>query len=105
MDGYVVGDGDDSPARFRQIDELRYALRSVHMYAPWVRRIFIATDSPRPAWLNEHPDVTIVRSEAFFADTSVLPTHNSHAVEAPLHRTHRSEERRVGKKCVSTCRY
>lgn len=86
MDGYVVGDGDDSPARFRQIDELRYALRSVHMYAPWVRRIFIATDSPRPAWLNEHPDVTIVRSEEFFADTSVLPTHNSHAVEAQLHR-------------------
>ena len=30
----------------------------------------------------EHPKVTIVRSEEFFADTSVLPTHNSHAVEA-----------------------
>ncbi|KAA9148588.1 sugar phosphotransferase [Microbacterium lushaniae] len=86
MDGYVVGDGDDSPARFRQIDELRYALRSVHMYAPWVRRIFIATDSPRPAWLAEHPNVTLVRSEEFFADPAVLPTHNSHAVEAQLHR-------------------
>lgn len=86
MQGYVVGDGDDSPARYRQIDELRYALRSVHMYAPWVRRIFIATDSPRPAWLADHPKVTIVRSEEFFADPAVLPTHNSHAVEAQLHR-------------------
>ncbi len=86
MHGYVVGDGDDSPARYRQIDELRYALRSVHMYAPWVRRIFIATDSPRPAWLAEHPKVTVVRSEEFFADPAVLPTHNSHAVEAQLHR-------------------
>ncbi|GAA2006681.1 stealth family protein [Microbacterium ulmi] len=82
---YVVGEGDDGPARYRHIEELRYALRSVHMYAPWVRRIFIATDSPAPAWLLEHPKVTIVRSEEFFADPSVLPTHNSHAVEAQLH--------------------
>lgn len=86
LEEYVVGEGDDGPARYRHVDELRYALRSVHMYAPWVRRIFIATDSPRPAWLAEHPRVTIVRSEEFFADPTVLPTHNSHAVEAQLHR-------------------
>ncbi len=86
MKGYVVGDGDDNAARYRQVDELRYALRSVHMYAPWVRRIFIATDSPTPEWLADHPKVTIVRSEEFCADPAVLPTHNSHAVEAQLHR-------------------
>jgi len=86
MAEYVVGEGDDGPARYRHVDELRYALRSVHMHAPWVRRIFIATDSPAPAWLIDHPKVTIVRSEEFFADTSVLPIHNSHAVEAQLHR-------------------
>ena len=83
---YVVGEGDDSEARFRQIDELKYALRSVATFAPWVRRIFLVTDSPRPSWLDEHPRVTIVRSEEFFADPSVLPTHNSHAVESQLHR-------------------
>lgn len=86
MAEYVVGEGDDGPARYRHVDELRYALRSVHMYAPWVRRIFIATDSPTPAWLLDHPKVTIVRSEEFFSDTSALPIHNSHAVEAQLHR-------------------
>ena len=86
MEEYVVGEGDDGPARYRHVDELRYALRSVNMYAPWVRRIFIATDSPAPAWLLDHPRVTIVRSEEFFADPSTLPTHNSHAVEAQLHR-------------------
>lgn len=86
MAEYVVGEGDDGPARYRHVDELRYALRSVHMYAPWVRRIFIATDSPVPAWLDDHPKVTVVRSEEFFADPEVLPTHNSHAVEAQLHR-------------------
>ena len=85
MQAYVVGEGDDSEARYRQLDELKYALRSVHMYAPWVRRIFIATDSPAPSWLADHPQVTLVPAEAMFADTSTLPTHNSHAVEAQLH--------------------
>ena len=85
MKAYVVGEGDDSDARFRQIDELKYALRSVYMFAPWIRRIFIATDSPVPEWLAEHPRVTIMRSEDFFVDTSVLPIHNSHAVESQLH--------------------
>ncbi len=85
MKAYVVGEGDDSEARYRQIDELKYALRSVYLFAPWVRRIFVVTDSPRPEWLDEHPSVTIVRSEDFFSDPSVLPTHNSHAVESQLH--------------------
>ncbi|MGD8165978.1 stealth family protein [Herbiconiux sp. P16] len=85
MASYVVGDGDDSEARYRQIDELKYALRSVYTFAPWIRRIFIATDSPRPAWLADDPRVTIMPSEQFFRDPSDLPTHNSHAVEAQLH--------------------
>ncbi|MBT0567126.1 stealth family protein [Williamsia sp. CHRR-6] len=85
MQSYVVGYGDDSAARYRQIDELRYALRSVHMYAPWIRRIFIATDSPVPDWLDEHAGVTVVRSSEFFADAADLPTHNSQAVEAQIH--------------------
>ncbi|MFP7760016.1 stealth family protein [Marisediminicola sp. LYQ85] len=85
MESYVVGEGDDAEARFRQIDELKYALRSVHLFAPWIRRIFIVTDSPVPRWLDDHEGVTIVRSEDFFVDPSVLPTHNSHAIEAQLH--------------------
>ncbi|MGD8193072.1 stealth conserved region 3 domain-containing protein [Herbiconiux sp. P18] len=85
MAAYVVGDGDDSEARYRQIDELKYALRSVHMFAPWVRNIYIATDSPKPEWLADDTRVTIMPSEKFFKDLSNLPTHNSHAVEAQLH--------------------
>jgi UDP-glucose 4-epimerase len=85
MGSYVVGEGDDSEARYRQIDELKYALRSIYVYAPWIRNIYIATDSPAPAWLAEHPRVTLVRSEQFFADPSTLPTYNSHAIESQLH--------------------
>ena len=83
--GAVLGEGDDHESRFRHLDELKYALRSVHMFAPWIRRIFIATDSPAPQWLLEHPQVTLVRSQEHFGDPSVLPTHNSMAVESQLH--------------------
>jgi hypothetical protein len=85
MQSYVVGAGDDSAARYRQLDELKYALRSVHMFAPWIRHIFIVTDSPTPEWLENHSDVTIVPSTAFFANQDDLPTHNSHAIESQLH--------------------
>lgn len=85
MSQHVVGAGDEAEARIRQIDELRYALRSVNMFAPWVRRIFIATDSVLPAWLAEHPKITIVRAEEHFSDPAALPTYSSHAVESQLH--------------------
>ncbi|MQY25102.1 Exopolysaccharide phosphotransferase CpsY [Nocardia sp. RB56] len=80
----VVGEGDAADARIRQIDELKYALRSVHKNAPWIRRIFIATDSRVPHWLADDPKVTIVRAVDHFSDVSVLPVFNSHAVECQL---------------------
>jgi Stealth protein CR2, conserved region 2/Stealth protein CR3, conserved region 3/Stealth protein CR4, conserved region 4/Stealth protein CR1, conserved region 1 len=85
MSQHVVGEGDDAEARIRQIDELKYALRSVNMFAPWVRRIFIATDSAPPAWLAKHPKITIVRAVDHFSNPEALPTYNSHAVESQLH--------------------
>jgi UDP-glucose 4-epimerase len=51
-----------------------------------VRNILIATDSPAPEWLAEHERVRLVRSEEFFEDTEVLPTHNSQGVESQLYR-------------------
>jgi UDP-glucose 4-epimerase len=78
---------DAGVARYRQIDELRYAMRSARAYAPWIRRIHLVTDSTPPAWLDlDHPDVRIVRSADFFEATEALPTFNSHAIEAQLHR-------------------
>ncbi|MBV8347266.1 MAG: stealth family protein [Mycolicibacterium sp.] len=85
MSQHVVGEGDDAEARIRQIDELKYALRSVNMFAPWVRRIFVATDSVTPGWLAKHPRIKIVRAADHFSNPAVLPTYNSHAVESQLH--------------------
>ena len=85
MSQVVVGEGDDAEARIRQIDELKFALRSVNMFTPWIRRIFIATDSVPPPWLADHPMITIVPAEEHFSDRAALPTYNSHAVESQLH--------------------
>jgi len=72
-------------ARFVSRDELRYSLRSVHLFAPWVRQIYLVTSGQVPDWLDTaHPGVTVVpHSEIMPADA--LPTFNSHAIETALH--------------------
>jgi len=72
-------------ARFISRDELRYSLRSVHLFAPWVRNIYLVTSGQVPAWLAlDDPGVTVVpHTEIMPADA--LPTFNSHAIETSLH--------------------
>ena len=44
--------------------ELRYSLRSVEKYAPWIRNIYIVTNGQIPSWLKvDHPRLTIVSHE------------------------------------------
>nr|WP_227993746.1 stealth family protein [Pseudactinotalea sp. HY160] len=73
--------------RFVDHDELRYSLRSIEQYAPWVRHIYIVTDRQRPAWLKaDHPRITVVDHTDIAPPGASLPTFNSHAIEANLHR-------------------
>ncbi|GGK89681.1 stealth family protein [Mangrovihabitans endophyticus] len=74
-------------SRFASRDELRYSLRALHCFAPWVRHIFLVTDDQVPAWLDtDHPNVTVVGHREIFGGTGVLPTFNSQAIESRLHR-------------------
>ncbi|MGH4032279.1 stealth family protein [Actinomycetota bacterium Odt1-20B] len=76
-----------SDARYENRDELRYSLRSLDMYAPWVRRVFLVTDRQVPDWLDlSNPRVTVVDHTEIFGDPGCLPTFNSHAIESQLHR-------------------
>ncbi|MBD5786371.1 Stealth CR1 domain-containing protein [Cellulosimicrobium terreum] len=73
--------------RFRDRGELRASLRSLEMYAPWIRTIYLVTDDQRPDWLDlEHDRVQIVDHREVFADPDVLPSYNSHAIGAQVHR-------------------
>jgi hypothetical protein len=73
--------------RYIDREELRYSLRSLWMYAPFVRNIYIVTADQSPRWLRANDDrITLVPHRDIFPDPSVLPTFNSHAIEACLHR-------------------
>ncbi|MEV6000081.1 stealth family protein [Streptomyces griseomycini] len=73
-------------ARYTSRDELRYSLRSIHQYAPWVRNIFLVTAGQVPSWLNtEFPGLRVVDHREIFSDPGALPTFNSHAIESQLH--------------------
>ncbi|WP_172639300.1 stealth family protein [Streptomyces tailanensis] len=74
-------------ARYTSRDELRYSLRSIHQYAPWVHNIYLVTAGQVPSWLNaEYPGLRVVDHREIFADPAALPTFNSHAIESQLHR-------------------
>lgn len=73
--------------RFEDNEELRYSLRSLEQYAPWVRRIFLVTNGQIPHWLNlDHPRLTIVTHQDIFPNASHLPTFSSPAIESHIHR-------------------
>lgn len=73
-------------ARFVCNDELKYSLRSVESFLPWVNHIFIVTAGHTPKWLDaNHPRITVVSHEEIFGEVSHLPTFNSHAIESQLH--------------------
>ena len=83
---YLLQSGS-SKSRFSENDELRYSMRSVVKYAPWVRRIFLVTNGQIPHWLNLDTDyVTIITHDQIFANQTHLPTFSSVAIESHLHR-------------------
>jgi hypothetical protein len=77
----------NNDSRYASRDELRYSLRALHCFAPWIRHVFLVTDDQVPAWLDTtHPRITVVSHKEIFGETGTLPTFNSQAIESRLHR-------------------
>lgn len=71
-------------ARYTTHDELRFVLRSLHYYAPYVRTIHIVTDAQCPEWLDvEHPRINLVDHRDII-EPQHLPCFNSDAIESCL---------------------
>ncbi|MCW4466209.1 stealth family protein [Glutamicibacter sp. MNS18] len=90
FDPTVVGGGyheeANHEARFRSRDELKYSLRSLEMYAPWFRKIFIVTAGQRPSWLaTDHPQIEIIDHQDIYPEGEYLPTFNSNSIISRLH--------------------
>lgn len=73
-------------SRYKDNDELKFSLRSIYQYAPWVNKIYIVTDRQAPSWLRESEKVVIVDHSDIWPDPTNLPVFNSHAIEACIHR-------------------
>jgi hypothetical protein len=77
--------------RFSDNDEIRFCLRSIRNYAPWVRTIWLVTDDQVPAAIDrrraEQDNIRIVdHREIFRGFEQLLPTFNSYAIETMLWR-------------------
>lgn len=86
VDGTALNEFSGNESRFLSRDELRYSLRSLDMYAGWVRHVYLVTDQQVPEWLDPaNPRITVVDHRDLFAGRGALPTYNSHAIESQLH--------------------
>ena len=72
--------------RYANNDELKYSLRSIELYAPWIRKIFIVTDNQTPQWLDtSNPKIKIIDHKEIMPAQS-LPCFNSCVIEHFIHR-------------------
>lgn len=79
--GQIIDKEANNPCRFTDNGELKYSLRSVELYAPWVNKIYIITDNQIPDWLNlDNPKIKIVNHKEIMPK-SALPSFNSIAIE------------------------
>lgn len=72
--------------RFRDWDTLKYLLRWIEKYTPWVNNIFFVTCGHYPSWLNlKHSKLKFIKHEDYIPK-EYLPTFNSHTIELNFHR-------------------
>jgi len=81
-----VNDEDNqTQTRFREMNTLKYVLRSIEKNAPWYNKIYLLTTGHTPKWLDiSHPKIELVTHDELFIDKSALPVFNSSAIEMNL---------------------
>jgi hypothetical protein len=79
---------DTINARIANNNELKYSLRSVMRYAPWVNKIYILMNPPKtkPSWFNElySEKIVLIDHTDTFKQPSHLPTTNSNSIETTV---------------------
>lgn len=82
----AASEGDIDKDRFENRDELKYSLRSLFKYAPWVRHVYIVSNCAPPDWFDTaNPKVSWVYHDAII-EPEYLPTFSSHAIESAIHK-------------------
>lgn len=91
MENIPVNESDS--VRYTDCGELKYAIRSVYLYMPWVRNIFLVVHDKQvlPKWINKTINLKdhnfhIVRHSEIFRPHQATPSYNSCSIESVLHR-------------------
>lgn len=74
-----------SPGRFTDNQELRYSLRSLEHFAPWIRNVYLVTDNQCPEWLNTR-NVHLVSHKEIFPPQAAYPVFSNRPIEFCLHK-------------------
>ena len=85
---YAGGREDLNPERYRDCYSLmKYSMRSVEQFVPWVRRIHVLTCRPQiPEWLDlSNPRIRVIHHDQVFDSKEYLPTFNTNVIESYLH--------------------
>lgn len=73
-----IGNADN---RYRDYGTLRFSLRSVEKYAPWINKIYIVTDDQRPDWLKDISNRIQIIDHKQIIPHDILPVFNSNVIE------------------------
>lgn len=77
--------------RYRNVNELKYSLRSVEKFSTFINNIYIVTNGQIPTWFNnkdsnsKNQKIKIIKHHQIM-DSKFLPTFSSVAIEANLHK-------------------
>ncbi|MEY1088326.1 Stealth CR1 domain-containing protein [Morganella morganii] len=75
----------NSPARYRDIEILKFVLRSIEKNCPWFNKIYIITAGHFPIWLDINSDkLELIKHSDLYFNKSHLPTFNSNSIEMNL---------------------
>lgn len=79
------GEDKSNNIRLGYNHELKYSLRSVDLYAPWVNKIYILMNIKKtPSWIKENNKIIIVEHSDTFPSNKYLPNFNSNAIESTI---------------------
>ena len=83
---FLIKEEDQPDRRSTDNNELRFSLRSVEKFAPWVHHIYIVVSGQKPDWMDlNNPKITLV-DDTEIVPKEYLPTFNSNVIEAFLHK-------------------
>ena len=80
-----IKSSENNASRFRDMETLRYVLRSIEQHCPWYNKIYLITEGHYPPWLNiAHDKIVLVSHDTLYFDKRHLPVFSSSSIEMNL---------------------